>query len=114
MGVVLIDDQYAPLTEKISAAIAKLSDAPVRFVINTHWHGDHTGGNESFRTAGAIIVAHENVRTRMSTEQFIKAFGKPTPPSAPGALPVVTFTESVTLHVNGLDLRALHVAQIDV
>ncbi|NIP82009.1 MAG: L,D-transpeptidase family protein, partial [Gemmatimonadetes bacterium] len=65
-GVFLIDDQYAPLTDKIRAAIAELSDEPVRFVLNTHWHGDHTGGNENLGEAGALIVAHENVRSRMS------------------------------------------------
>jgi len=65
-GVFLIDDQFAPLTEKIKAAVAKLSDRPVRFVINTHWHGDHTGGNENLGKAGAVIVAHDNVYQRMS------------------------------------------------
>ena len=80
-GVFIIDDQYAPLTEKILAAIGTLSDQPVRFVVNTHWHGDHTGGNENMGAAGAIIVAHENVRVRMSEEQFLAAFNSPKPPS---------------------------------
>src|SRR5260221_12024512 len=74
-GVFLIDDQYAPLTEKIKAAVAAISDKPIRFVLNTHWHGDHTGGNENMGNAGVLIVAHENVRKRMSVEQFLEAFG---------------------------------------
>src|SRR5436853_7901228 len=63
-GVLLIDDQYAPLTEKIVAAVRKISDQPIRFLVNTHWHGDHTGGNENLGKAGVLIVAHDNVRTR--------------------------------------------------
>ena len=63
-GVFLVDDQYAPLTEKILAAIATLSDKPVKFVLNTHWHGDHTGGNENLGGTGSLIVSHENVRAR--------------------------------------------------
>ncbi len=70
-AVFLIDDQFAPLTPKIQAAIAAITPKPVRFVLNTHWHLDHTGGNENFGKAGAVIVAHDNVRKRMSTEQFI-------------------------------------------
>ncbi len=109
-GAFLIDDQYAPLTDKIRAAVTAQTDAPIRFVVNTHWHGDHTGGNEHMGQAGAIIVAHENVRKRMSTEQFLKAFNMRTPPSPPGALPVVTFTDAVTFHWNGDDIRVFHVA----
>ena len=75
-GALLIDDQFAPLTEKITAAVASLTDQPIRFVVNTHWHGDHTGGNENLGKAGAIIVAHENVRVRMSKGQFMKAFNR--------------------------------------
>lgn len=69
-GPFVVDDQFAPLTEKILAAIAEVSDGEVRFVLNTHWHFDHTGGNENFGEAGAFIVAHENVRRRMSVDQF--------------------------------------------
>ncbi len=108
-GVLLIDDQYAPLTEKIRAAVAAIKDEPVRFVINTHWHGDHTGGNEHLGEVGAVIVAHENVRRRMSTEQFSEFFNRKTPPSPPGALPVITFTEDVSFHVNGDELHVFHV-----
>jgi glyoxylase-like metal-dependent hydrolase (beta-lactamase superfamily II) len=109
-GTYVIDDQYAPLTERILAAIRAITPDPVRFVVNTHWHGDHTGGNENMGRAGALLVAHENVRRRMSAEQFNATFDRKTPPAPPGALPVVTFTESVTFHWNGDDIRVTHVA----
>ncbi|MEE9218085.1 MAG: MBL fold metallo-hydrolase [Acidobacteriota bacterium] len=108
-GAFLVDDQFAPLSEKIKAAVAALSDRPVRFVINTHWHGDHTGGNENLGQAGAIIVAHENVRRRMSTEQFIEAFDSRVPPAPEAALPVITFAEAVTFHWNGDEIHVFHV-----
>lgn len=108
-GILVIDDQYAPLTEKILAAIKAISDRPVDFIVNTHWHGDHTGGNENMGKAGAVIVAHRNVRARMSTEQFSSFFDRTTPPSPPGALPVVTFTEDVSFHFNGDELHVFHV-----
>jgi cyclase len=109
-GPVLVDDQYAPLAPKILAAVRALQDAQVRFVINTHWHGDHTGGNEAIGQAGALIVAHENVRRRMSTTQLIAAFGREVPPSPAAALPVVTFDDGVTLHWNGEEIAVEHVA----
>ena len=105
----LVDDQFAPLSPKIQAAIATISPQPVRFVINTHWHGDHVGGNETFGNAGALLVAHDNVRKRMSVEQFSELFNRRTPASPAAALPVVTFTDSLTFHINGDDLVALHV-----
>ncbi len=108
-GAFLIDDQFAPLTERILATIAELSPAPVRFVVNTHWHGDHTGGNEHLGEAGAIIVAHENVRTRMSTDQFMKAFNRTVPASPEGALPVITFAQSMTFYWNGDEVQVFHV-----
>jgi cyclase len=108
-GSFLIDDQYAPLSEKILAAIKAITPDPVRFVVNTHWHGDHTGGNENLGRAGALVVAHENVRRRMSTEQLIAAFGSKTPASPEGALPVVTFNDAVTFHWNGDEVRVFHV-----
>jgi cyclase len=108
-GNAIVDDQYAPLTPKILAALRTLDPDPVRFVINTHWHGDHTGGNENFGKAGAVILAHENVRVRMSSEQFLALFNEKVPPSPAGALPVVTFTAGVTLHLNGDTLRVIHV-----
>ncbi len=109
-GVFLIDDQYAPSTPAIDAAIRKLKDVSPRFVLNTHWHGDHTGGNENLGKAGAVIVAQDNVRTRMSVPQFTSFFDRKTPASAPGALPVVTFSETVTFWFNGDEIHAFHVA----
>lgn len=108
-GVFLVDDQYAPLTERIRAAIAALSPHPIRFVLNTHWHGDHTGGNENLGRTGSLIVAHDNVRMRMSTEQFIERLGQRVPASPAGALPVVTFNDAVTFHLNGDEVHAFHV-----
>ncbi len=107
-GAFLVDDQFAPLTGKILAAIATLTEAPIQFVVNTHFHGDHTGGNENLGKAGAIIVAHENVRSRMSVEQFRESLGSSTPASPPDALPVVTFAEGLTLHWNGDQIRVFH------
>jgi len=109
-GNVIVDDQFAPLTDKIVAAVATLDGDPVRFVINTHWHFDHTGGNENFGRRGAVILAHDNVRARMSTEQFMGAMNRKVSPSPKDALPVVTFADGVTLHLNGDTLHVIHVA----
>ncbi|HEV8399164.1 MAG TPA: MBL fold metallo-hydrolase [Gemmatimonadales bacterium] len=108
-GVILVDDQYAPLTEKIRAALASLNPGPIRFILNTHWHFDHTGGNENFGKAGVVIVAHENVRRRMSAEQFMTSFPQVVAASPSGALPVVTFTDAVTFYYNGDSISAFHV-----
>lgn len=109
-GVFVIDDQFAPLTDKILSAINKLSDKPVRFVINTHWHFDHTGGNENLGKGGAIIVAHDNVRKRMSKGQMMEAFNTEVPPAPKEALPVVTFDQGVTFHWNDETLEVVHPA----
>ena len=105
----LVDDQFAPLTEKVLAAIRSITPTPVKFVLNTHWHFDHTGGNENIGKAGALIFAHENVRRRMSTDQFIEALNRREPPSPRGALPVVTFTDTVSFHLNGDSIVVFHV-----
>ncbi|HZF18263.1 MAG TPA: MBL fold metallo-hydrolase [Burkholderiales bacterium] len=107
-GVFLIDSQFAALTPKIQAAIAKLSAKPVRFMLNTHWHFDHTGGNENLGKAGAVIIAQENVRKRLSSEGFIAFFGMKTKAEPPIALPIVTFTRDASFHLNGEDIRAMH------
>ena len=105
----VIDDEYAPLTDRIKAAIATVTPNPVRFVVNTHWHGDHAGGNENMATGGAIIVAQENVRRRMSTEQFNALFKSTTPASPAAALPVITFADGMSFYVNGDSVQVTHV-----
>ena len=113
-GVFIIDDEFAPLAPKIKAAIAAISKQPLKFIFNTHWHGDHTGGNEAMSGNGALIVAHDNVRKRMSTEQvseLMKMFGGPgTVPASPAkALPVITFSEDTTFFLNGDEIHIFHV-----
>lgn len=102
-GVFLIDDQFAPLTDKILAAIARISDREVRFLINTHIHPDHVGGNENLGKRGVTIVGHENIRARLMEGVFNN------PPAPPVALPVITFEDSITFHLNGEDARAFKV-----
>lgn len=114
-GVFIIDDEFAPLAPKIKAAIAAISKQPLKFIFNTHWHGDHTGGNEALNGTGTMIVAHDNVRKRMSTEQIselAKMFGMPgtTPASPAKALPVITFSDEATFHLNGDEIHIFHVA----
>ena len=107
-GTFLVDDQYAPLTEKIQAAVKALTDDPVQFLVNTHWHGDHTGGNENFGQAGSIIVAHANVRRRLSVDQFMNdELRSAAAPSI--ALPKITFSDEVDFYWNDDDIHIFHV-----
>jgi glyoxylase-like metal-dependent hydrolase (beta-lactamase superfamily II) len=106
-GILIVDDQFAPLADKIKTALKGITDKPVKFVLNTHWHFDHTGGNPYFGET-APILAHENVRKRLQAGGKISAFNMEIPPAPKAALPVVTFEDKVTVHVNGEDIRAIH------
>ena len=109
-GIVVVDDQYAPLAEKIQAALKGVTDKPVRFIINTHYHGDHTGGNAFFQKQ-APVIAHDNVRKRLETGGAAGNLGSVSMErkAAPKeALPILTFDHDVTVHLNGEDIRALH------
>ena len=108
-GVFLIDDQYAPLSEKIIAAIKALSDKPIRFIFNTHHHGDHTGGNSNFGKGGAIIVSHENARTRIASGFTGNDLNKALTDDQKAGLPMITFEDSVDFHLNGHDIHTQHV-----
>ncbi len=104
-GIVIVDDQFAPLAPKIHAALKGITDKPIKFIINTHYHGDHTGGNAEFSKDGPII-AHENVRKRLQTGTT--TLGQQNPPAPREALPVITFNDRATVHLNGEDIRAIH------
>lgn len=107
-GVLLVDSQYAPLHQKIIDAVAKISNQPIRFLISTHYHGDHTDGNERMGKRGVVIIAHENVRKRLSTGRAAIGSSQGIPPAPKEALPVVTFSDSLTLHFNGEDISVIH------
>lgn len=109
-GVYMIDDQYGRLSDKIKATISEVTEQPVSYIINTHWHGDHVGGNENFARSGTVIVAHDNVRQRMSTGLEMSSLGRKVEPSPEGALPVITFDSELSLHLNGDEMRVYHVA----
>ncbi|MFV2007707.1 MAG: MBL fold metallo-hydrolase [Longimicrobiales bacterium] len=109
-GPFVVDDQFAPLTEKIKMAIAELTDRDVVWVLNTHWHGDHTGGNENFGEGGAFIVAHDNVFKRLNPAEFRELVGERSSQMPEAGLPVVTFDRTMTFHWNGEDIHIFHVA----
>ena len=109
-GLLIVDDQFAPLADKIRAALKGIADKKLHFILNTHWHGDHTGGNVSFGPE-ATIIAHDNVRKRLSTEQKSTVFNRTPPPSPKEALPVITFDKTLTVHFNGEEIRAIHFPQ---
>lgn len=108
-GAFVIDDQFAPMTDRIIAAVADLTDKPIRYVLNTHWHGDHTGSNENFGNLGHTIVAHDNVRARMNSDQYHLVFKQGTPPHPAEALPVITYSQTMTFHLNGDTIHVIHV-----
>jgi glyoxylase-like metal-dependent hydrolase (beta-lactamase superfamily II) len=105
-GIVIVDDEFLPLADKIEAALKGVTDKPIKFVLNTHWHGDHTGGNEHFG-AEAPIIAQENVRKRL--KEGGKTRFSTVPPAKKVALPVITFEDKVSVHLNGEDIRAIHI-----
>jgi cyclase len=106
-GILIVDDQFAPLADKIRAALKGIADKKLRFILNTHWHGDHTGGNVVFGPE-APIIAHDNVRKRMASEQKSEVFKSTTPASPKEALPVITFNQGLTVHFNGEEIRVIH------
>jgi cyclase len=106
-GILIVDDEFAPLADKIKAALKTLGDGKLKFILNTHWHGDHTGGNVVFGPE-APIIAHDNVRQRLATEQRLEFFKETIPASPKEALPVITFDKSLGVHFNGEEIRAIH------
>jgi len=108
-GTVLVDDGIEAHAPQLLAAVEKIAPGPVRVVINTHWHPDHTGGNAYLADSGSMVVAHDNVRARMSEPQTVAAYDLEVPAAPPGALPVATFDDEFSLHLNGDRLAALHV-----
>jgi cyclase len=108
-GVLLIDDKITPVSPEVKKAVAAITPKPIRFVVNSHWHADHSGGNAALASDGAVIVAHENVRRHMGVENFIAVFDRRIPPSPPQALPIVTFTRDVSFHLGGEKIVVTHV-----
>jgi len=107
-GVLLVDTSVAQMSDKIKAAIAGVSDQPIRYVINTHAHADHFGGNEALANGSAVIVGHEKLRSRMVSGQFLAAFNQTIPPSPPAALPAVTYADAMTIRFGGETIELIH------
>jgi glyoxylase-like metal-dependent hydrolase (beta-lactamase superfamily II) len=107
-GAFLVDSDYAPMSDKVQAAIAELDSQPVEFLFNTHWHFDHTGGNEAFGKGETLIVAHANVRRHLASDQFITIIDREVPASPAAALPKLTFSDSLTFHLNGEEIFIFH------
>lgn len=108
-GVILVDDQFAPLAEKIKKAVASITDKPIRFIVNTHFHGDHSDGNKVFGGEGAIIVAHDNARKRLATDYFFKAFNEEQKAMSVEGLPKITFAQSLSFNMNGETVEVIHI-----
>jgi glyoxylase-like metal-dependent hydrolase (beta-lactamase superfamily II) len=109
-GVLVIDDQYSYQYEEIANAISEISSNSAKFLVNTHWHSDHAGSNEQMANSGTVIVAHENTRARLSTDQVIEFFNADRPAAPPKALPVITFTDDITFHFNDEVIHVIHVS----
>jgi len=107
-GTLMIDSQFGELSEKIKSAISEIATGDIKYLVNTHWHGDHTGGNGNFNDAGATIVAHKNVRERISTDQVMKAFNREVKAKSENYWPEITFEEGMDLHLNGQDIMIVH------
>src|SRR4030095_3673595 len=107
-GVLLVDTSVAQMGDKIKAAIARVSDKPIRLVINTHAHAAHSGANEAMAKGGAVIVAHDKLREGMAKGQYLAAFNQTIPPSPPAALPTVSYTDAMTVHFDGETVQLLH------
>ena len=107
-GAFVIDDQYAKFAAPVLAEINSLSDGPIRFVVNTHYHGDHTGGNEAMTDAGALIIAHDNVRARMAVVTENLLWGRKSEPTSPKFWPAITFSQTMTFHFNGQTIDVIH------
>ena len=108
-GVFMIDDHLQALSPRLLEAVRSITPQPVRMLINTHFHFDHAGGNETFGAAGTVIVAHDNVRRRLRTDHLFKDFNSTQKRTAPVGLPIITFSRDVTFHLNGEELHAFHV-----
>ena len=106
-GTLFIDDQFAPVTKKIQ--VSALFSSPIRFLRNTHWHADHTGGNENLGKADLLIMAHEHVRARLTSDPFIATRNQTLPAAAKKAWPIVTFEDGLTLHLNGQTMEIRHI-----
>ncbi|MEL7002255.1 MAG: MBL fold metallo-hydrolase [Bacteroidota bacterium] len=107
-GIFMIDNQYGPLSEKIKTAVGNISNQPIKYVLNTHWHFDHTGGNLNFNTPGLTLVAHENVKIRLENDQHVEPFGWDVKALATEGLPELTFTDKLTLYLNGEEIVIIH------
>ena len=105
---IIIDSQFSHVSEKLQKAIGDISSKPIAFLLNTHFHFDHTGGNEDFAKSGAYIIAHKNVRTKLKNGSNIVAFDKKMPPSSADSLPIITYDSGVTLHIGNEEIELLH------
>ncbi len=107
-GNLMIDDKFGPLNKRLRKVIKTINDKPIKFVVNTHWHSDHTGGNKPFSQTGSVVVAHENIRKRMSAGQFVEAFNSYIHPASKEALPTVTFTRDIQFHLDEEPVKVVH------